>query len=208
MSMTFADVRARIIHQYHTRRSQFETMPPWVKRAFAGLARLVGLAIIVWMAWSTYQQWPVLTRALRFDPAYLALAAACFAAGFFLAVVSWHILFRIFGASHSFAEDYAIYALMAAYRHLPIPYTHFASLMYYYKKLGVRYWTTGLSIVAQSVLHAVAGIVVAAGALCFDGGLQQYIPLPAAALALALSLAAVHPAVFSLILRARAPEDR
>jgi hypothetical protein len=131
----------------------------------------------------------------------------CYAVGFFIAVVGWRVLFGLFGARHSFLQDYSIYALMAAYRHLPVPYTQFASLMYYYKKLGVRYLTTGLSIVAQSVLHVIAGVLVAAIALCFDRSLQDVIPLPVAAVAALLALAAVHPAVFGLILRLRGGEE-
>jgi hypothetical protein len=208
MHISLDDMRTRVQRLYQARRLQLEAMPAWAKRALSILSRLIGLAILGWMAWATYTQWPVLASALRFEPAYLALVAVCYVAGFALIVASWHKLFQIFGINHSYLQDYSIYALMAAYRHLPVPYTQVASLMYYYKKIGVRYWTTGLSIVAQSVLQAIAGIVVAAVALCFDRVLQQVIPMPVAVLAVVVALVAAHPAVFGMILHARGAENR
>jgi hypothetical protein len=174
----------------------YQLLPPWVRRVVGILTRLSALAVLAWMLYVTYQQRDILFEALRLRPGYALPFVACYVLGFLAAAASWHKLLALLNARYTFIDDYAMYTYMSAYRHIPIPYSRFASLLYNYQQMGTGYRAIGVAIVITTVLHIVAGLLVFCGSLLSGMDLipNNYIIIVLVAGACIAS--ALHPRIF------------
>jgi hypothetical protein len=180
--------------------------PPWVRRATSLLSRGVALLVLAWMVYATYRDREVLLEALEVSPLYLLPAGLAYLVGFVLAVVSWRWLLRLSGIHYSFHEDYMMYTYMSVSRHVPIPYFYIASMMYNYQKRGTAYTATGLAMIATSILHIVAGVLVFMLLLLAGVTIGDHVLIPYAIGASVLVSVVLHPAIFRMLIRARGGE--
>lgn len=204
--MTKQRVRQHAMQLYAQARTHKRlTLPPWSKRLTALLARASALAILLWMFYDTYQDRHLLLTTLHISPLYLLPVAASYASGFALAVVSWHWLLRLSGVQHDVLDNYTLYTYMSVCRNVPIPYFYVASMMYTYQQRGTPYPIIGLTIVATSVLHIVAGVLVFLFTMLLGFSLDQHIVIQLALLMGGLVAMLLHPKIFTWLIRLKQP---
>lgn len=133
---------------------------PRVKRTLNLIAQAIGFVVIAWIGYSIYQQRDLVWQSIHVRPIYIVAVAACFWAGYALAIASWHTLWRILGSPQPLAENFIAYTYMSIASRLPIPYVNFASLLYSYRKMGVDYGTIGLALLLKTILHIVASAIL------------------------------------------------
>lgn len=185
----------RVTNFAHIIQHLLQTTPNWLKRLVGVVAHSSGLVVLAILFLLAYQQRQVLMEALDIKPVYLIPLTGCYVIGFGLAVMNWHVLLRMFGEPHTFFDNYVQYALLAAYRNIPIPYFALAALAYSYKYRGTAYKTTGLVFVVFNVVYAVAGILVFALTTLFGLAVQPSWVTNGAMFASALAALALHPSI-------------
>lgn len=199
-------MQSKLVHLYNRGRDiRLKTQSPRVKKAFSFLARLMSLAVLVWMVYVAYQQRHILFQALELNHIYFFPFVLCYVVGFILAVISWHVLLQTFGQHYSLLENYVAYAYMSAYRNLPVPYLYFATLFYNYQQKGTGYKTTGFVIVGFSMLYTISGVLVFAALSLSGMTIQHHAMIMLAVIASVLVSVLVHPSIFNRLVRLALP---
>ncbi len=182
---------------------QLPPLPPVARRIISLLGKTVGLLVLGWMVVLTYQQRHVLFEALDVNPIYLIPIVICYGLGFVLAVVNWHTLLRLFGEKHSFFENYAIYAYTSACRYFPIPYFSLGAMLYKYQQAGTTYRTTGLAMLAFSIVYIVSGVMLFLTSSLVGVAVNFHASMVYVVVSGALLSLLLHPSVFTAIIRVK-----